>query len=76
MQHYSGLPQNKIGDAWRTMGAFDGVHVGHQKLITDLVVGAHKANCLAGVLTFVPHPAEVLRGLPDGFYLSSPQEKK
>ncbi len=75
MQHYSGLPQNKIGDAWLTIGSFDGVHVGHQKLITDLVAGAHKANCLAGVLTFFPHPAEVLRGLPDGFYLSSPEEK-
>jgi riboflavin kinase/FMN adenylyltransferase len=39
------------------------------------VAGAHKANCLAGLLTFVPHPAEVLRGIPDGFYLSSPDEK-
>lgn len=75
MQHYSGLPEKQIGDTWLTIGSFDGVHIGHQKLISDLVAGAHKANCLAGVLTFVPHPAEVLRGLPDGFYLSSPDEK-
>lgn len=75
MHHYSGLPEKQIGDTWLTIGSFDGVHIGHQKLIADLVTGAHQANLLAGVLTFVPHPAEVLRGLPDGFYLSSPEEK-
>lgn len=75
MQPYSGLPTQQITNSWLTIGSFDGVHIGHQKLIADMVQGAHKQGCLAGVLTFVPHPAEVLRGIPDGFYLSTPEEK-
>lgn len=44
-----------------TIGTFDGVHVGHQKIISKLVNIA-KSNALqAVVLTFFPHPRMVLQ---------------
>lgn len=75
MQHFKGLPEKHLGDSWLTIGSFDGVHIGHQQLIRDLVEGAHSTGMKAGVLTFYPHPAEVLRGLPELFYLTTPEEK-
>ena len=44
-----------------TIGTFDGVHVGHQKIIKALVKKAHNKKLLANVLTFFPHPRMVLQ---------------
>ena len=44
-----------------TIGTFDGVHVGHQKIIKALVNEAHNKKLLANVLTFFPHPRMVLQ---------------
>ena len=51
------------GHALMTIGAFDGVHRGHQALLEPLAAGAHAAGAQAAVVTFHPHPAVVLRGL-------------
>jgi riboflavin kinase / FMN adenylyltransferase len=45
-----------------TIGMFDGVHRGHQRAIKTLVKAARDLDAQAVVLTFDPHPAEVLRG--------------
>ena len=58
-----------------TIGAFDGVHRGHQALIGEMVAAAHSSGRAAVVLTFFPHPSVVLRGRRPSFYLSSPEEK-
>lgn len=58
-----------------TIGAFDGVHRGHQALIGQMVAAAHATGRTAVVLTFFPHPSVVLRGRRPSFYLSSPDEK-
>lgn len=44
-----------------TIGTFDGVHFGHQKILRNLVVEAKKENLCAIVLTFFPHPRMVLQ---------------
>ncbi len=43
------------------IGNFDGVHKGHQQMIANLVVLAHKKKTTSVVLTFSPHPIELLR---------------
>lgn len=43
-----------------TIGAFDGLHIGHQHLIRQLVQHAHQRGLLAAALTFEPHPRKVL----------------
>ncbi|MBU2938294.1 bifunctional riboflavin kinase/FAD synthetase [Lacinutrix sp. C3R15] len=44
-----------------TIGTFDGVHIGHQKIIERLVNTANQENLQAVVLTFFPHPRMVLQ---------------
>jgi riboflavin kinase/FMN adenylyltransferase len=44
-----------------TIGNFDGVHLGHQKILLGVLERARRANLLSAVLTFYPHPARVLR---------------
>jgi len=44
-----------------TIGVFDGVHRGHQQTIGRTVERARSAGLPAVVLTFDPHPLEVLR---------------
>ena len=58
-----------------TLGAFDGVHRGHQTLIRNLVIRAHEKNFRAAVVTFFPHPSIVLRGRRDSFYINTPDER-
>jgi riboflavin kinase/FMN adenylyltransferase len=58
-----------------TIGAFDGVHLGHQALIRGVVAQAHATHRLAALMTFHPHPAVVFS--PDRVpqYLTTPGEK-
>ena len=44
-----------------TVGTFDGVHLGHQKIIEQLVARAKEKECEATLLTFDPHPRKVLQ---------------
>lgn len=44
-----------------TIGTFDGVHIGHQKIIKNLVAEAKKFNRTSMILTFFPHPRMVLQ---------------
>jgi len=44
-----------------TLGTFDGVHVGHQKVIKNLVKNAALNNATSVLLTFFPHPRVVLK---------------
>lgn len=43
------------------IGNFDGLHIGHQKILRRALERARGENLLAAVLTFYPHPTRVLR---------------
>ncbi len=48
-------------DMLLTIGVFDGVHLGHKCLISQLVAQAKQQDLLSGVVTFRQHPQEVLQ---------------
>jgi riboflavin kinase/FMN adenylyltransferase len=47
-----------------TIGVFDGVHRGHQHLITHMVEAARSTRSAAIAVTFDPHPVKTLGGEP------------
>lgn len=44
-----------------TIGTFDGVHIGHQEILKNLVQNAKEDNSESVILTFFPHPRMVLQ---------------
>ena len=44
-----------------TLGTFDGVHIGHQKILKKLIKEAKSLNFESVLLTFFPHPRMVLK---------------
>jgi riboflavin kinase/FMN adenylyltransferase len=75
MEHYWLLEAVQLRNSWLTIGTFDGLHLGHQSILKKLTEGAHADGVPAAVLTFHPHPAEVLRGRKGAFYLTTPEER-
>lgn len=81
MQHYWSLDDTNLdagsrtANTWVTIGSFDGVHLGHQAILRQLIDGAHAINAPVVVVTFHPHPARVLRNQTGPFYLTSPEER-
>ena len=58
-----------------SIGNFDGVHLGHQALLRAMAVDAHQRGQQAGLLTFDPHPATVLRPHSPQPYLTTIAER-
>ena len=63
MQRWRGI--ETVSSAWGrcvvTIGVFDGVHLGHQQIIGRAVDKARELGVPSVVLTFDPHPMEVIR---------------
>ncbi|MFA6569141.1 MAG: riboflavin biosynthesis protein RibF [Victivallales bacterium] len=69
------LAQHGIGRVSVAIGVFDGVHTGHRLLLGELVRIARETGSIPAVLTFYPHPRQVL--YPDEpLLLLVSQEKK
>jgi riboflavin kinase / FMN adenylyltransferase len=49
-----------FGPSVVTIGNFDGVHIGHRRIMGRVVALAREIGCTPTVLTFDPHPARVL----------------
>jgi len=62
-------------DSFVTIGNFDGVHLGHQMLFSEVVSRAYRLQGTSVVVTFEPHPLQVVR--PEiGIKLISTYEQK
>ena len=44
-----------------TIGVFDGVHLGHKYLINKLIQNKNTSKLSCGIVTFDPHPIQILR---------------
>jgi riboflavin kinase/FMN adenylyltransferase len=59
-----------------TVGTFDGVHTGHRELLRLMVEKAHALNARSVVVTFDPHPREILQpGIQGIGLLTTPEER-
>lgn len=58
-----------------TIGTFDGVHIGHRKILARVLRSASELGCESVVLTFFPHPRMVLQGA-DGIKLLNTMAEK
>jgi len=43
-----------------TVGSFDGVHLGHRAVLAEVAARARRAGCPSLLVTFAPHPLEVI----------------
>ena len=59
-----------------TIGTFDGVHVGHQKIIEQLNHRAEEVGGESVLFTFFPHPRMVIHPMSHGIKLIQTQEEK
>jgi riboflavin kinase / FMN adenylyltransferase len=59
-----------------TIGTFDGIHLGHQKIIKNLIREARSTNSDSVLLTFFPHPRMVLFPENNNLQLIQTQEEK
>ncbi len=76
MQVISDLRSVKLDrDVALTIGSFDGVHRGHQQLLSGLIDRARSLNLLAAALTFYPHPRVFLQPDVKPRYLSTDAER-
>jgi riboflavin kinase / FMN adenylyltransferase len=59
-----------------TTGSFDGVHTGHVQIIEQLIKEAKKINGTPVLITFYPHPKQVVQMKEKALYiLNTPEEK-
>lgn len=58
-----------------TIGTFDGVHLGHKKILEQIISSAHSQNCESLVLTFFPHPRTILQADSEMKQLNTLAEK-
>lgn len=54
------MAQKKITNCVLTLGNFDGIHLGHQKIFKFLTERAEMLGCASVLYTFDPHPAKVV----------------
>ena len=77
MKIYHGLEDFvRLENAVVTSGTFDGVHVGHQKILTRLQEVASKIGGESVVITFWPHPRLVLHPHDSSLKLLNTFEEK
>ncbi len=68
------LKPNLIPSGCLALGTFDGVHLGHKKVILDAVTKAKSIDAIATIVTFLNHPQSVLKTRKST--LLTTQEKK
>ncbi len=59
-----------------TIGNFDGLHLGHQKIIQTVLQESEDINGTSMVVTFDPHPMKVLAPEREIKLLTTPQERE
>jgi len=77
MQIYTNVDHLPVfKNAVLTIGTFDGVHLGHKKILEHLITSAKKVNGTAVLITFYPHPKKVVKIGKNTVYMLCTQQEK
>ena len=77
MQILSNLFEIKLNKATiATIGTFDGIHIGHQKILNSLVRFAEESGLKSVVITFDPHPRKIISKKNSIELINTIEEKK
>ena len=77
MQILSNLFEIKLSKSTiATIGTFDGIHIGHQKILNSLVRFAKENSLKSVVITFDPHPRKVINKKNSIELINTIEEKK
>ncbi len=77
MQILSNLFEIKLSkSAIATIGTFDGIHIGHQKILNSLARFAKENSLKSVVITFDPHPRKVINKKNSIELINTIEEKK
>ncbi len=77
MQLYHSLTQARLAEPTiLTIGKFNGMHLGHQALLKQVVARAHEVNGCSAAITFEPHPTVVLHPQHERVYLAPEDERR
>lgn len=68
--------QKSLHSSRITIGSFDGLHIGHQTIIHDLVTGAQQSDQSTVLVTFSPNPLVYFKQIRTPFYLTVDDEKE
>ncbi len=67
--------QTSVANINLAIGNFDGVHLGHQKIIDELIEYSKINNCSSAILSFKPHPRQFFSDEYRNFQIISEEEK-
>ena len=67
--------QTSVANINLAIGNFDGVHLGHQKIIDELIEYSKIKNCSSAILSFKPHPRQFFSDKYRNFQIISEEEK-
>ncbi len=76
MQVYNDKSNIKIAESVVTIGTFDGLHLGHQQIISKVIKVAEEKKLTSVVVTFDPHPRAVVSKDYNMQLLATLDEKK
>ncbi|NIP42969.1 MAG: hypothetical protein GWN61_12715, partial [candidate division Zixibacteria bacterium] len=71
-EDFSGL---KLANSCVTIGSYDGIHLGHQKIINALTEYSKNEKIPSVVVTFYPNPKVFFRHIDGAYYLTAPEYK-
>ncbi|PPR46721.1 MAG: Riboflavin biosynthesis protein RibF [Alphaproteobacteria bacterium MarineAlpha5_Bin9] len=65
----------KLKNLSLAIGNFDGIHIGHKKLISQLINKSKKNNYRSSIMSFKPHPREYFSGNRNNFEIIDNKSK-